>query len=286
MLNLKETSSKSILSPSKLPGCDWAVNPYIGCSFGCKYCYASFIGKWRHKGEEWGEFLDVKTNASLLLKKELDKLRQKHNSRNFGTILFSSVTDPYVGIEAKYKITRNCLQVLADFGYQGKVSILTKSPLVTRDIDLFKKLNAYVGLTVTTLEDKVVRFLEGFAPPASQRIRVLRQLHNADISTYAFVGPLLPYFISQEDKLRKLFNKLEEVGVKEIWIEHINLSQYIRERLYQFLRKENPKLITYFKQAEKKDYRDKLEKMIYRLLSQTNMKLAGGKVILHTKGWQ
>lgn len=164
-LKIKEIQVKSVLIPSKLPGADWVVNPYVGCSFGCQYCYAAFIGRWKHPGEKWGEFLDVKINAPEVLEKELLKLEKKHQSKDFGSILFSSVTDPYAGPEAKYKITRKCLQVLADFGYQGEAAILTKSPLATRDIDLFKKLNVAVGFTVTTLEDKVVRFLEGSAPP-------------------------------------------------------------------------------------------------------------------------
>jgi DNA repair photolyase len=280
-LKINEIKAKSILTPSKLPGADYVINPYVGCSFGCKYCYATFIGRWRHPGEEWGSFLDIKINAQRLLKQELKKLEKKYKSKDFGTIFLSSVTDPYVGLEAKYRITRQCLKALVDFGYEGEIVILTKSPLVTRDIDLFKKLNSSVGLTVTTLEDKVVRFLESYAPPASARIKALQGLYDAGIKIYCFVGPLLPFFITQEKKLQQLFKKLEEAGVKEIWIEHINLAPYIRERLYKFLQKEKPDLIRYFQQARTKEYRDKLEKMIYTLLAETNLKLAGGKVIFH-----
>lgn len=285
-LKLNKIKAKSILTPSKLPGADYVINPYIGCSFGCKYCYATFVGRWKHPGEDWGSFVDVKINAPGLLKQELEKLEKKHKNKDFGTIFLSSVTDPYVGLEAKYKITRQCLETLVDFGYKGEVSILTKSPLVIRDIDLFKRLNSFVGLTVTTLEDKVVRFLESYAPPASARIRALNKLHDAGIKTYSFVGPLLPYFMIQENKLRQLLRKLEKVGVKKIWIEHINLAPYIRERLYKFLQKEKPDLIQHFQQAKTKKYRDKLEKMIYELIAETSLELAGGKVIFHTKDWK
>jgi len=134
--------AKSILIKSGLPGSDWVINPYNGCLFGCMYCYAAQIARWKHPDEEWGTYLDVKINAPELLKKQLEKLKKKFSKKDFGFIFLSSVTDPYVGMEAKYKITRKCLQVLADFDYQGGIGIQTKSPLVTRDVDLLKKLRS------------------------------------------------------------------------------------------------------------------------------------------------
>ena len=282
-MKIKEIQIKSILIPSKLPGADWVINPYVGCSFGCKYCYAAFIGRWKHPGEEWGAFLDVKINAPEVLEKELLKLERKHNSKDFGSIIFSSVTDPYIGAEAKYKITRKCLRVLTDFDYQGEIAILTKSPLATRDIDLFKKLNVAVGLTVTTLEDKVVRFLEGDAPPASARIKALKTFNNAGVITYAFVGPLLPYFTARKEKLEELFSQLEKVGVKEIWLEHINLSPKIKDRLFKYLEKEAPELIPKFQKADTQQYRNTLEKVIKKALKNKGLKLAMNEIIYHHK---
>lgn len=279
---IREIKAKSVLTKSGLPDADWVINPYVGCQFGCKYCYATFIGRWRHPGEEWGEFTDIKINAPEILKKELENLEKRNKSKDFGQIFFSSVTDPYCPIEAKYQITRKCLEVLADFDYQGEIGILTKSPLVARDIDLFKKLKKIeVGLTVTTLEDKVVRFLEGLAPSPLARIKVLHKLHESGVSTYAFVGPLLPYFATKKEKLEKIFHELKATGVKRIYVEHINLSPKIRERLYKYLKAYNPKLIFYFKKAESKRYRDNLEKIIYPIIKKEKMKIIGGKIINH-----
>lgn len=168
--------NSTILTKSGLPGSDRVINPYNGCLFGCMYCYASQIARWKHPDEEWGTYLDVKTNAPELLKKELEKLEKKLKTKNFGSIFFSSVTDPYVGMEAKYRLTRKCLEVLADFGYSGEIAIQTKSPLVARDIDILKKLKkVVVGFTVTSLDDKVSRFLEVKAPPISHRIKTLKK---------------------------------------------------------------------------------------------------------------
>jgi len=115
-------------------------------------------------------YVDIKTNAPELLEKELAKKMEKMGTKDVDTIFFSSVTDPYQGMEAKYKITRKCLEVLVKLRYEGLVSILTKSSLVTRDIDTFKKLRQVeVGLTVTSTGDPISRYLETHAPPNEKK---------------------------------------------------------------------------------------------------------------------
>ena len=282
-MEVKEIKAKSVLAKSKLPDSDWAVNPYVGCQFGCQYCYAAFIGRWKYPGKEWGSFLDVKINAPELLRQELVKLEKRFGKKNFGTIFFSSVTDCYQGMEAKYKLTRQCLEVLAEFGYQGEVAILTKSPLVTRDIDIFKKLNTSVGLTITALDDEVSRFFEGLAPPASARLRALKKLNNEGIKTYVFVGPVLPHLILEEEKLDELFLKLKEAGTAELYVEGINLATKIKERLYQYLREKNPALISAFEQMKTPEYRQRLNRIVRASLARAGLKLIGGEVIFHKK---
>jgi len=110
--------AKSIFIKSGLPGSDWVINLYNGCLFGCMYCYAAQIARWKHPGEDWNSYLDVKINAADLLKLELEKLEKKLGKKNFGSVFFSSVTDPYVGLETKYQLTRKCLKALVEFDYQ------------------------------------------------------------------------------------------------------------------------------------------------------------------------
>jgi len=284
VLKLNIIEAKSIFTKSGLPGSDWVINPYNGCLFGCMYCYAAQIARWKHPNEVWGTYLDVKTNAPELLKKELTNLEKRLKTKNFGSVFFSSVTDPYVGMEAKYQLTRKCLEILADFGYEGNISIQTKSPLVTKDIDILKRLkDIAVGFTVTTLDDKVSRFLEVMAPPVSARIQALKKLHDEGIPTYAFIGPILPHFVNSEEKINELLDKLQEVGVTEIWFEHINLNPKIKARLFNFLRKESPELITEFENADTEEYRDKLEKIIHKAMNGRGLKMGLGKVIHHRK---
>jgi len=276
--------AKSIFTKSGLPGSDWVINPYNGCLFGCIYCYAAQIARWKHPDEEWGTYLDVKVNAPNLLKIELEKLEKNFHKKDFGSIFFSSVTDPYVGMEVKHHLTRKCLKVLADFGYEGSIAIQTKSPLVTTDIDILKRLkNVAVGFTVTTLGDKIARFIEVKAPPVSARIEALRKLHEEGINTYAFIGPILPHFINSEKKINELLDKLQEVGVKEVWFEHINLSPKIKDRLYDYLKKESPNLIGDFDKANTEEYREHLERIIHKALTGRGLRLGLGKVIHHRK---
>lgn len=217
-LTVREIQAKSMMSKSGIPGISWVVNPYMGCRFGCKYCYAFFVGRFRHPDEEWGGYVDVKMNALELFEKELKNKLKRAGTNDIGEIFMSSVTDPYQGLEAKYQLTRKCLEVLVRAGYEGKVSILTKSFLVTRDIDVIKQLkNVDVGITVTSMGDPVTEYLETFAPPHKERIKALRTLHEAGIKTYAFVGPLLPHYVWREKELETLFGTLKKAGVSYIY---------------------------------------------------------------------
>ena len=183
-LVIKEKRARSILSKSGIPGIDYCINPYTGCSHGCKYCYATFMKRFTGHMEAWGSFVDVKINAPEVLQ------RQMKNAPR-GNIMISSVTDPYQTIENQYKLTRQCLEVLLAF--QFPVSILTKSSLVLRDLDLIKRFKEMeVGITITTDNDKIREIFEPNAPSIETRIRALKELSQDGIKTYAFIGPLLP----------------------------------------------------------------------------------------------
>jgi len=176
--------AKAILNRSGIGGVDYCLNPYVGCLHGCRYCYASFMKRFTNHTEPWGWFVDIKENAVKLLEREIQKIQR-------GTVLMSSVTDCYQKIEAETMLTRACLEVLKDAHLD--VSILTKSPLVLRDIDLLKRFHSVeVGLTVTTDNECIRRLFEPGAPPIGSRIKALESLHEEGIRTYVFIGPVLP----------------------------------------------------------------------------------------------
>ena len=181
---IKEKKARSILSKSGISGIDYCINPYTGCSHGCKYCYATFMKRFTGHGEAWGSFVDVKINAPEILQ------RQMKNAPR-GNVMISSVTDPYQPVESQYKLTRQCLEVLS--AYRFPVSILTKSSLVLRDLDLIKRFKEIeVGITITTDDDKIRQIFEPNAPSIEARIHALKELSENGVKTYAFIGPLLP----------------------------------------------------------------------------------------------
>lgn len=181
---VKHVTAKSILSKSGIEGIAYSVNPYVGCSHGCRYCYAAFMKRFSGHQEPWGRFVDAKINAASILEKQLVKTAK-------GIVLMSSVTDPYQPLEKKLGLTRTCLQTLMRHDFP--LHVLTKSPLVLRDIDIFSAFSAVeVGITVTTDDEKIRHLFEPYAFSISDRIIALKQLFEAGVKTYAFLGPILP----------------------------------------------------------------------------------------------
>ncbi len=179
---VKEIRPKAILSISKVY--QYAINAYVGCQHGCSYCYARFMKRFSGHREPWGQFVDVKINAPDLLKLEITKKKP-------GKVWISGVCDPYQPLEAKYKLTRQCLEILAKNNWP--VIVQTKSSLVLRDIDILKKGRDFeVGLSITTANDSIRKLFEPDAPAIKDRIIALDELHRAGIRTYAMIAPTLP----------------------------------------------------------------------------------------------
>jgi len=227
-LIIKETKARSILSKSGIPGADYCINPYTGCSHGCRYCYASFMKRFTNHTEPWGNFVDVKINAPYILRKQLKRTRK-------GTIIISSVTDPYQPMEVRYELTRKCLEELLP--YQFSVDILTKSPLVRRDIGLFKQFkDIEVGITITTNDERMRKIFEPKAPPIEARIKTIKKLHKARIRTYVFIGPLLP--MNPEIVCEKLADYVDYVFIDRMNYVTKTRSLYKRSRLDEWLNRE------------------------------------------------
>lgn len=181
-VDVREIQSKSILSASQIY--PYVINPYVGCQHACSYCYARYMKRFTGHKEPWGTFVDVKINAAELLKKEIQKKMKD-------TIWISGVCDPYQPLEAKYRLTRQCLQILAETDWP--VVVQTRSPLVLRDIDILKEAkNIEVGLSITTANDGIRKLFEPHAPPIAERVNALAELHKSGIRTYAMIAPMLP----------------------------------------------------------------------------------------------
>jgi len=179
---VQEIQAKSILSKSKVY--EYVVNPYIGCQHACTFCYARFMKRFTGHREPWGEFVDVKVNAPELLEKEIRK-------KKVGVVWISGVCDPYQPLEERYRLTRECLKILAENGWP--VVVQTRSPLVLRDADILERAaGAEVGLSIGTADDGIRKIFEPDAPRIEDRIDALERLNRAGIRTYAMIAPMLP----------------------------------------------------------------------------------------------
>jgi DNA repair photolyase len=279
-MRLKEIEAKSIITPTKLPDADVVVNPYVGCTFGCGYCYASFMGRFVGEGiEDWGDYLYVKTNAVALFEREVVVLQRK---TPHATLLMSSVTDAWQGPEKKYRLARGILGILVERRYEGHVSTLTKSPLVIRDLDLLAALpRAEVGVTITSPDDVIGRELEARAPAIRDRFETLRRCNEAGVPTYAFLGPLLPHFRYRPALLDDLFRRLADVGTTTIFAEHLNSSAYIRRRIAPLLIDAPTEVREAYAAARSSEHRLAIAGLVEDLVARHGFKLRLNGVIDH-----
>jgi DNA repair photolyase len=259
-MKIREIQCKSAIGKCGFPGGGLAINPYVGCGHGCVYCYARFIKRFTGHTEEWGTFVDVRISIANILEKQLKSPKHKGERIYIGT-----VTDPYQPVEKKYKITRSILQVLMN--YKNPVSILTKSDLVLRDIDLLKKLkNIDVNFTVTTLDEKWKKFTEPNSSTTSQRLKAMERLTKEGITVLAMMGPYWPFFTDP----KALFKKFKRVGVRHIFTESFNTVGGNWTGVEKMLRKNYPKLLsemreTLFNKKKFYDFYNKAQSKIKQL---------------------
>ncbi|MCX8160832.1 MAG: radical SAM protein [Candidatus Saccharicenans sp.] len=183
MVKISQVQARSILNKSKI--FDYCLNPYTGCTHGCRYCYAGlFMRRYSGHSEPWGQFVDIKINAPELLPKQLARARR-------GTVWLASVCDPYQPVEARYQLTRKCLRVLSRHDFP--VFIQTKSDLVVRDLDILKDLvELEVGFSLASDDDRVAALFEPGAPSITRRLKALEKIKGSNIKTFVFIGPILP----------------------------------------------------------------------------------------------
>jgi DNA repair photolyase len=228
-MKIEYRDAKSLITKSNIPGVDYVINPYIGCQHECIYCYAEFMIRFtNHKGDKWGNFLDVK-------KFEFNKIKpQKYNSKS---ILLSSVTDPYLPLELKYQNTRKILERLVST--TAYVSILTKSKFVTRDIDLFKQFkNLEVGISISTLDDSFAKVIERGASRPSERLQALKEVYDNGIKTYTFISPFFPGITNYRAIIEKTLDFTDSY-----MFENLNFRPHNVPRILKIIRDYYPKLL-------------------------------------------
>ncbi len=213
---------RAALSPSRLPGLDWALNPYRGCSHGCLYCYVQDVTGFA-LDRPWGSAVEAKVNIAHQLKAQLEKGVE-------GVVGVGTVTDPYQPAEQGLELTRSCLVLLKRYG--ARISVLTKSDLVLRDLDLLRGWEgAEVGVSIGCPDDDAAARLEPGAPPPSRRFAALAALCGAGVDTYLMAAPIVPSFSGSDGVLRALVRKASEAGVRRIMWDGLNPKPIASKRM-------------------------------------------------------
>jgi DNA repair photolyase len=260
--------AKSVLNGPETTGMGfWSINPYIGCAFGCAYCYARYTHRYvmeRAASDEkmtealgdaynrlppWLAFernIFVKRNAPEVLARTLRFGSDRHLKLLEGeTIVIGTATDPYQPAERRFRVTRGILEVLAE--HPGlSVVIITKSPLITRDIDVLSRINRLsdlaVHISLITLDRELARRIEPRAPTPESRVRALARLREAGIDAGINCMPVLPGITDNPSDLEALVKRVSEAGATYVGACAVRLQSAAKKRYLPFIEQEFPHL--------------------------------------------
>lgn len=262
---------------------DWTVNPYRGCEFACKYCYARYTHEFMEMDPAaFEKKIYVKKDAAVLLARDIATKYKFEVGRGGAPehIGIGTATDPYQPAEREYGVTRACLEELAR--HEGlSVSITTKSDLITRDIDLLQQIAAksrlFVDMTVTTLRPRLARVLEPRAPRPDLRLAAIRKLREAGIKVGAMASPLLPGITDREGELEAVAAAAKDAGAQWFVSGVLFLMPSSAKMFLPFLREKFPRLVRqyedwYVRNAYAPEaYRLKIAERVARIKTQLGM---------------
>ena len=233
-----KTALNKVPEASRVPF-RWTVNPYRGCTHSCHYCFARAFHAYLDLGvgDDFSSKIVVKTNVVEVLRRELASPRCDGE-----TIAMGTATDPYQHCEGRYKLMRGILQAYVDF--EQPLSLLTKSTMILRDLDLYERLNEAASLSVSmsvgTLDEEVRRIVEPGTPPGRRRLEILGRFADAGIRTGVLVAPILPGLTDDEDHLEEVLAACAEVGVDYAAPIVLHVRSSIREHFMPWLERTYP----------------------------------------------
>lgn len=250
--------TKNYVTKSNLPDSDFVINPYIGCTHACKYCYACFMKRFTNHKENWGTFIDVK---------QCDKKINVNQIKN-KSVFLASVTDCYNPYEKKYKVTQGILEQLKDV--DCSVTISTKSNLILRDIEQLKQFpKLKVAISINTLDEKFQKDMD-CASSISERLFALKELYRQDIYTVLFISPIFPFVTDFKEIITKTSNY-----VNEYWFENLNLRGGYKQAILSYIAENYPQFIADYKEIyndKKLDYWSYLSSDIESFCKENNIK--------------
>jgi DNA repair photolyase len=220
----------------------WSLNPYMGCAHQCTFCYVR--GFERRADRPWddryGTSVRVKINVAEVLRAELAR-----RSWRRGEVVVGAATDPYQPAEGRYRLTRACLEALGESG--TPFSIITRGPLIVRDLDVLQRAAARAQVTVNvsipTLDERVWRSTEPRTAPPRQRLRAVRTLVEGGIRTAVALAPILPGLSDRPEQLQQVVKAARAAGATHLWANLLNLRPGTREHFLDHLARDWPELL-------------------------------------------
>ena len=224
----------------------WTINPYRGCTHSCHYCFARAFHAYLDLGvgEDFSTKIVVKTNVAEVLRRELAAARWTGEAVAMGT-----ATDPYQHCEGRYRLTRRVVEALADFA--NPMSMLTKSTLILRDLDVFRRLHEVADVTVSmsvgTLDEEVRRVVEPGTPPGRRRLEILGRFADAGIRTSVLVAPILPGLTDDDEHLDAVLAAAARAGVERAAPIVLHVRSSIRDHFVPWLERTYPELVPLYR---------------------------------------
>src|ERR1700674_1274476 len=229
---------------------EWTINPYRGCEFACKYCYARYTHEYMElDGSEFEKKIYVKKDAAVLLAHDVSRkysyTSEKSGGERADHIAIGTATDPYQPAEREYGVTRACLEELAKRDGLS-ISIITKSHQVVRDIDVLKRIaersNLVIDITITTLHAGLTRLLEPRAPRPDLRLAAVKQLREAGLAVGVSASPLIPGITDREGDLEAVAEAAKEAGAQWFFSGVLFLMPSSAKQFLPFVREKFPRL--------------------------------------------
>lgn len=237
-----EAPAKSVLNRVAGMPFEWSINPYRGCYHRCVFCYARRTHSFLDEDgvDRWGSRIFVKVNAPAVLRTELAKRSWRHEQVAIGT-----VTDPYQPLEGRYRLTRGILEALRD--YDTPASLITRSPLVVRDVDVLAQLarvaGASVSVSIATMDERLAREIEPTVAPPAKRLLAVAKLAEAGIRVNVALAPILPHITDTPENIDAVVRAAHDAGASKVWHNTLYLHEVTREAFFGYLRTKRPELI-------------------------------------------
>ncbi|HET9030742.1 MAG TPA: radical SAM protein [Candidatus Aquilonibacter sp.] len=252
-----EQTAKSVINA--VPGMPfkWSINPYRGCYHQCRFCYARRTHAYLEADgmTQWGSKIYVKVNAAAIVRSEVSKRSWKHEHVAIGT-----ATDPYQPLEGRYRVTRGILEALRD--YATPAGIITRSPLIVRDIDVLQSLARVAGVgvsvSIATLDEELAREIEPTVAPPRQRLRTVRMLADAGIDVSVALAPVLPGITDASEQLEAVVREARAAGARRVWHNTLNLHDVTRHEFFRYLKEHRPEMIASYAEMYRGKYAPKV----------------------------